>query len=108
MHRDDLASFKARLDTFKDWPNKNINPVDLANAGFYYLGKKDKCRCHDCGLGMHQWENLDNPWVEHAKYSDKCKYLIENTSQDFINMNFIKINDIKIVEKNKDLNTNHK
>ena len=37
----DLTTREGRLQTFFDWPPSHpIQPLDLAEAGFYYSGKK--------------------------------------------------------------------
>ena len=39
-----MQNFNSRLETFKEWPNTNVKPEDLANAGFFYTGTIWKCK----------------------------------------------------------------
>lgn len=60
-----------RLDSFCDWPtSKTQKPKDLADSGFYFLGHDDKVACYYCGLILGEWMPGDNPWIEHALYSN--------------------------------------
>lgn len=71
------ATVQSRLGTFKDWPiSLKQKPKDMAEAGFFYTGKGDKTVCFYCGLGTKDWEDTDDPWIEHAKWSPKCDYLV--------------------------------
>ncbi|CAB3388736.1 Hypothetical predicted protein [Cloeon dipterum] len=56
-----------------DW--QHVNPFALARSGFYYLGKGDHVQCTFCNLEVSEWQEGDNPDVEHAKYNDKCPFL---------------------------------
>lgn len=66
-----------RERTFHGWPHRlaNLTPQKLAEAGLYYTGEKDLCRCFTCGGILHRWENSDDPWVEHARLYPKCSYV---------------------------------
>ena len=47
-----LAEYKSpakRLKTFENWPNKSVNPEDLANAGLLFTGSEDNAKCVYCG-----------------------------------------------------------
>ena len=48
-------------------------------------GKGDKTVCFQCGGGLKDWEENDDPWKEHARYFSKCTYLIQKMGRDFIN-----------------------
>ena len=75
-----------RRASFKNWP-ENLNflhPLDLSECGFFYSNFGDCVRCHQCGIGLRNWESDDNPWVEHARWSRKCSYLVQRKGQDFI------------------------
>ena len=75
-----MRSFDKRLETFQNWTNSQ-SCRELANCGFYYLGANDKVTCSYCGIGLHEWQKDDNPWIEHALYSNKCLFLLLNKSQ---------------------------
>ena len=65
-----------RLKTFSKWPlYASVGPVDLAQAGFYYMGEKDKVKCFSCGCIVHQWAQGDKPLAEHQRISPLCRFL---------------------------------
>ncbi|KAJ8311211.1 hypothetical protein KUTeg_011239 [Tegillarca granosa] len=44
-----MTKLSRRLSTFKNWLKRHvIDPLSLAKAGFYYLGKADKVECFYC------------------------------------------------------------
>ncbi|VDI12465.1 Hypothetical predicted protein [Mytilus galloprovincialis] len=93
-----------RRDSYFDWPiNRDfLHPYDLAECGFFFtreysyftmynapmnMMKKDfeDCvRCFQCGIGLRNWEDNDNVWVEHARWSQKCQYLTLRKGKEFI------------------------
>lgn len=75
-----------RLTSFEDWPKSmKQKPKELAEAGFYYTGKGDKVACFSCGGGLKDWEEIDNPFEQHALWYQKCEYLKLIKGQDYIN-----------------------
>ncbi|EDW00601.1 GH20962 [Drosophila grimshawi] len=68
----DLLIEANRLETFKDWPNPNITPQDLAKAGFYYLNQSDHVRCVWCNGVIAKWEKNDNAFEEHRRFFPNC------------------------------------
>lgn len=80
------ATRESRLESFSSWPlHIKLRPEILSDAGFYYTGKGDKTVCFQCGGGLKDWEENDDPWKEHARYFSKCTYLIQKMGRDFIN-----------------------
>lgn len=71
-----LANFYVRLRTFSKWP-KQMRPSaeELTQAGFSYRFEGDVTSCFFCGVTVHNWEEDDNAFVEHKKWSPTCKYL---------------------------------
>ena len=64
-----------RLSSFNTWPKQmNPKPEELAQAGFFYEGVSDYCRCFYCGLSVGEWEVDDKPIKEHAKWQPSCPY----------------------------------
>ncbi|KAK3091939.1 hypothetical protein FSP39_023847 [Pinctada imbricata] len=81
------ADKAARLDTYKSWPTGNAqHPRDMTEAGFYFTGEGDCARCFHCGIGLKNWDPADNAWVEHARWSPRCPYMLEIKGQDFIDL----------------------
>nr|XP_039261591.1 E3 ubiquitin-protein ligase XIAP-like isoform X2 [Styela clava] len=72
-----------RLQTFTNNPNFRRNTplrasdTTLAQAGLYYLGDGDKCKCWFCGGGLMNFEEGDDPWFEHAKFYPNCEFLLQ-------------------------------
>ncbi|KAG7174041.1 death-associated inhibitor of apoptosis 2-like 6 [Homarus americanus] len=87
-------TFEVRLQSFntnlrlKYWPleiqQQRLTICDLAEAGFYYLGFFDMVRCFSCGVGLHNWEENEEPWNVHARWSSSCEFLLMNKEADFI------------------------
>ncbi|XP_052087307.1 uncharacterized protein LOC127724406 [Mytilus californianus] len=75
-----------RRDSFFDWPaNRDfLHPYDLAECGFFFTHFEDCVRCFQCGIGLRNWEDNDNVWVEHARWSRKCQYLTIRKGKEFI------------------------
>jgi len=76
-----------RFKSFKEknWPiGLTQTPEQLANAGFYYLGKGDQVLCFYCEGGLQNWEANDDPWEEHAKHFPGCGFLNVTKSPDYV------------------------
>ncbi|XP_026562675.1 baculoviral IAP repeat-containing protein 3-like [Pseudonaja textilis] len=80
-----MQSYVGRFRTFKNWPvTVPVHPQQLADAGFYYVGRSDDVKCFCCDGGLRCWETGDDPWVEHAKWFPSCEYLIYRKGQEFV------------------------
>ncbi|XP_062983183.1 putative inhibitor of apoptosis isoform X2 [Elgaria multicarinata webbii] len=80
-----MQTHVARVGSFKNWPSiVPVQPQQLADAGFYYVGRNDDVKCFCCDGGLRCWESGDDPWVEHAKWFPRCEYLIRIKGQEFI------------------------
>ncbi|XP_069606814.1 baculoviral IAP repeat-containing protein 1 [Ranitomeya imitator] len=76
---------EVRLSSFTNWPfYAKIQPVQLANAGFYFTGRRDIVRCFSCAGCLGHWEENDDPWKEHAKWFPECNFLISKKTPDEI------------------------
>ncbi|VDI82130.1 baculoviral IAP repeat-containing protein 7/8 [Mytilus galloprovincialis] len=74
-----------RLSSFDNWPTYlSQTPEELINAGFFYTGIEDHCRCFFCGGGLRRWEEGDLPWTEHARWYPKCPFVIQCKGEKFI------------------------
>lgn len=81
----EYTSLQSRITSFRaSFPIKGITPTEFAQAGFYSIGFEDYTRCFDCGVGLRGWDNTDDPWKQHAKFSPKCKYLLSEKGQSFV------------------------
>ncbi|AAG02727.1 inhibitor of apoptosis protein [Betaentomopoxvirus amoorei] len=80
-----LSNIVERLKTYKEWPiSMPISTEKLAEAGFFYTGKSDKVKCFYCDGGLNKWETDDDPWIQHARWFDKCDYVKLVKGKDFI------------------------
>lgn len=76
-----------RRKTFKHWPYQEIqDSEDLVEAGFFYLGNGDKVYCFCCGIGLNEWTKDDIPMEEHAKFTNKCSFLVKEKSEEFVEL----------------------
>jgi len=50
------------------------------------LENSDSVRCFHCGIGLRNWEQDDDPWVEHARWSKNCPYVKTKKGQAFIDL----------------------
>lgn len=79
------ASLEARLRSYEMWPIAlKLKPNMLSDAGFFYTGKGDQTICFHCGGGLKDWEESDEPWVEHARWFSKCSYVLMVKGKDFV------------------------
>lgn len=79
------ASPEARLRSYEMWPIAlKLKPNMLSDAGFFYTGKGDQTICFHCGGGLKDWEESDEPWVEHARWFSKCSYVLLIKGKDFV------------------------
>ncbi|XP_061230397.1 inhibitor of apoptosis protein-like [Neopsephotus bourkii] len=80
-----MQTHEARVKTFINWPTRIlVQPEQLADAGFYYVGHNDDVRCFCCDGGLRCWESGDDPWIEHAKWFPRCEYLLRVKGGEFV------------------------
>lgn len=73
----EFSEFSTRLRTFKTFPsNTGQNKYKLAQCGFQYLNLDDAVQCHWCGIILHDFENFDDCFIEHTRFSPKCIFLL--------------------------------
>ena len=79
------STVEARLRSFRDWPpGLKQRPSEIAEAGFYYIGKGDQVKCFYCDGGLQNWQHDDDPWVEHSRWFDKCGFVRLVKGDEFI------------------------
>ncbi|XP_052281864.1 putative inhibitor of apoptosis [Dreissena polymorpha] len=82
-----FRAFESRLATFTHWPQHlSQRRKELADAGMYYTGVDDHCRCFACDGGLRHWEPGDDPWIEHCRWFPACPYAREVKGDEFINL----------------------
>lgn len=75
----DYTVYENRLSTFSEgWAVEFITPQQMASAGFYYMGTRDKVRCLYCSKELDTWEPTDDPVEEHKRISPQCAFFRES------------------------------
>ncbi|XP_060084357.1 uncharacterized protein LOC132563634 [Ylistrum balloti] len=83
----EFEPLKSRLHTYSEFPDHLKTKVqDLATAGFYFKGYEDATQCFFCGGCLKEWEEHDDPWVEHARWFPDCGFVIKNKQKGFVNL----------------------
>lgn len=81
----EFSTYDARLISYDTWPiSLKLKPNVLSDAGFFYTGKGDQTICYHCGGGLKDWEETDEPWVEHARWFSRCPYVQAVKGKSFI------------------------
>jgi len=80
-----LVSQEARMKSFDGWPpGLAQRPLQLASAGFFYMGMSDHVKCFCCNGALRNWEPKDDPWVEHARWFSRCNFLLSVKGEDYV------------------------
>ncbi|KAL3882079.1 hypothetical protein ACJMK2_028452 [Sinanodonta woodiana] len=76
-----------RINSFQGWPAElQQRPEEMAECGFYYAGFNDCVRCFFCGVGLRHWMSEDDPWIEHARWSISCVYVLKMKGEEFVSL----------------------
>lgn len=53
---------------------------------FFILGdgQDDQMLCFCCSQGLKDWEDDDEPWTEHARWSPSCSYVLLSKGKNFV------------------------
>lgn len=79
------ATTESRMRSFTEWPPSiKQKPEELADAGFFYIGKGDQTMCFSCGGGLKDWLEGDDPWEQHARWFTKCSYVLMVKGREFV------------------------
>ncbi|XP_053396720.1 putative inhibitor of apoptosis [Mercenaria mercenaria] len=75
----------SRRDSYRSWPQTSpAITMQLAEAGFYYVGTNDSVRCFSCRLCLRDWTPNRDPWRVHALYSPQCQHVKRCKGDNFI------------------------
>ncbi|CAK8672492.1 unnamed protein product [Clavelina lepadiformis] len=77
----------SRFETFDHrLPQSRVRatPRQIAKAGFFFLGERDRVKCWYCNGGLQNWDPDDEPWSEHAKWFPTCEFLLQRKGPDFV------------------------
>lgn len=67
MHRE-----ADRLSSLNSWPIEYIDRSRVAKLGLFYFGELDKVKCFFCNLILGEWEEGDDPAVDHERCRPLC------------------------------------
>lgn len=73
-----FKNFEDRLKSFNNsgWsPDTQAQPLNLAKAGFYFIGPKDRVKCGFCGGKLKTWRMDDSPVNEHVRHFPDCSFV---------------------------------
>ena len=73
-----MKNGRERLRTFTEgrWPvSAQQSPIDLAEAGFFYLGQLDRVQCAFCKTTLKNWVRGEVPILEHYKRNQHCDFI---------------------------------
>lgn len=82
----DYNNLEKRLSTFRKWPYSVPASRELAEAGFFFAGKPDSVCCFECGQGIKEWTEDDDPWIEHARFSPTCQHVRSCKGDRFVKL----------------------
>jgi hypothetical protein len=74
----DMRREADRLKTFEKWPVAFMDPRSMSAAGFYYVNERDVrdvVRCAFCGVEVGCWEEGDDPFTDHQRWSPSCGFV---------------------------------
>lgn len=89
--------YAARLDRYMTFvvdgnANKHRFDRDFVNkltvAGFFYTGRDDFVKCYYCGIMLKTWMPEHDPWMEHARQSDTCSFVLATIGDRILLANF--------------------
>lgn len=81
------AKQEARIQTFVNWPSSAGQSTNvMAEAGMFYTGIADLCRCFTCDGGLQNWDIDDDPWLEHARWFPNCAYVKQIKGERYVNL----------------------
>ncbi|KDR11283.1 Apoptosis inhibitor 3 [Zootermopsis nevadensis] len=80
-----LTTHDSRVRSYENWPRSlKQKPDKLSQVSITRAGKGDQTVCFICGGRLKDWEEMDDPWVEHAVLFPKCMYVVLNKGREFI------------------------
>lgn len=75
MQKPNMKSEADRRRTYERWPVPFMDTNLLSAAGFYYTNKGDVVRCAFCGVEVGRWEEGDEPFRDHQRWSPSCGFV---------------------------------
>ncbi|XP_052812106.1 uncharacterized protein LOC128239484 isoform X1 [Mya arenaria] len=66
-----------RLGSYSSWGRQLPTPFALTSAGFFFTGEDDLVRCYECGIGLKDFSEGDDPLREHAQHAPRCRFIAD-------------------------------
>jgi hypothetical protein len=64
-----------RLKTIEQWTVPFMDKNRMVFAGLYFTNRSDVFRCAFCGVHVGCWEEGDDAFIEHRRWSPSCEYI---------------------------------
>lgn len=72
----DMTNEANRIKSFSGkWNKFQVKAVDLAKAGFHYIGPNDRVICAFCNGRVYNWIPGDSPFGEHTRLFPNCQFI---------------------------------
>ncbi|WAR09103.1 PIAP-like protein [Mya arenaria] len=65
-----------RQRSYASWSRQLPTPTSLTMAGFFFTGKDDLVRCFECGIGLKDFSDGDDPLREHTRNAPTCRFIV--------------------------------
>lgn len=78
----DMRREDERIKTFEKWPVTFLSAQQLAQNGFYYLGRGDEVRCAFCKVEIMKWVEGDDPAKDHKRWAPQCPFVRKLTGTE--------------------------
>jgi hypothetical protein len=75
MQKLNMKSEADRRRTYEKWPVPFMDKDHLSAAGFYFTNRGDVVRCAFCGVEVGRWEEGDDAFTDHQRWSPSCGFI---------------------------------
>ena len=82
-----MRKLSSRLASFEQsWSDEKLHTSlhQTAEAGFFFLGEHCCVKCWYYDDDICNWTTAFDPWVEHAKLSPTCDFLLQMKAPGFV------------------------
>ncbi|XP_060588564.1 baculoviral IAP repeat-containing protein 3-like [Ruditapes philippinarum] len=77
-------NYAERLVSYARWTHRRPEPTTLSEAGFFFTNDSDLVRCFQCGIGLKDFSEDDDPMLEHVRHSKNCPFLPELLGEEVL------------------------
>ena len=75
MQKLNMKSEADRRKTYEKWPVPFMDKDHLSAAGFFFTNRGDVVRCAFCGVEVGRWEEGDDAFRDHQRWSPSCGFI---------------------------------